>query len=148
MGMTMSQRRVIQLWWFTGLVAVGLLLVTLALYFFETQTLRLLGFFMRPLPQPVREKIISLVQEFIQGMSFFRSTRTLLAYFLWSLGVWLGIIFFYWIFFMAYDVHVPFIFMLPFTFLIGVGASIPTPGMVGGFHSFSKLGMTTQFASH
>jgi uncharacterized membrane protein YbhN (UPF0104 family) len=26
-----------------------------------------------------------------------------------------------------------------------VGASIPTPGMVGGFHSFSKLGMTSFF---
>ncbi len=134
------------LWGIIGVsVASGLLLVTLALYFFETQTLRILSFFLRPLPQRVSEKIISMVQEFIQGMSFFRSTRTLLAYFLWSLVVWLGIIFFYWVFFMAYDVHVPFIFMLPFTFLVGVGASIPTPGMVGGFHSFSKLGMTSFF---
>jgi uncharacterized membrane protein YbhN (UPF0104 family) len=29
----------------------------------------------------------------------------------------------------------------PYIFLTGVGASIPTPGMVGGFHYFSKLGM-------
>jgi hypothetical protein len=26
-----------------------------------------------------------------------------------------------------------------------VGASIPTPGMVGGFHYFSKVGMTSFF---
>jgi len=134
------------LWGIIGVsVASGLLLVTLALFFFESQTLRLLGFFLRPLPQRVSEKIISLVREFIQGMSFFRSIRTLLVYFLWSLVVWLGIIFFYWVFFMAYGVHIPFVFMLPFTFLVGVGASIPTPGMVGGFHSFSKLGMTSFF---
>jgi len=35
--------------------------------------------------------------------------------------------------------------MVPFTFLLGVGASIPTPGMVGGFHSFSRLGLTSFF---
>jgi uncharacterized protein (TIRG00374 family) len=134
------------LWGIVGVsVASGLLLITLALYFFESQTLRILGFFLRPLPQRMREKIVSVVQEFIQGMSFFKSPRTLLAYFLWSLVVWIGIIFFYWVFFLAYDVHIPFVFMLPFTFLVGVGASIPTPGMVGGFHSFSKLGMTSFF---
>ncbi len=134
------------LWGVVGVsVASGLLLITLALYFFEAKTLRILGFFLRPLPQRMREKIVSVVQEFIQGMSFFKSPRTLLAYFLWSLVVWLGIIFFYWVFFLAYDVHIPFVFMLPFTFLVGVGASIPTPGMVGGFHSFSKLGMTSFF---
>jgi len=30
-------------------------------------------------------------------------------------------------------------------FLTMVGASIPTPGMVGGFHYFSKLGLTSFF---
>ncbi|MGB2905495.1 MAG: lysylphosphatidylglycerol synthase transmembrane domain-containing protein [Candidatus Aminicenantaceae bacterium] len=126
-------------------VAAGLLLVILALYFFESLTLRVLGFFLRPLPSRFREKILSLVQEFIQGMSFFKSTRTLLVYFLWSLIVWVSIIFYYWIFLFVYDVHVPFFAMIPFTFLLGVGASIPTPGMVGGFHSFSKLGLTSFF---
>ena len=79
-------------------------------------------------------------------MSFFRSWRTLLVYFLWSLIVWISIVFYYWIFLFVYDVHVPFFAVIPFTFLLGVGASIPTPGMVGGFHSFSKLGLVSFFS--
>ena len=43
------------LWGIVGVsVASGLLLITLALYFFEAKTLRILGFFLRPLPQRVR----------------------------------------------------------------------------------------------
>ena len=44
---------------------------------------------------------------------------------------------------MAYDIRITFFFLIPYVFLLMVGASIPTPGMVGGFHSFSKLGLTT-----
>ena len=36
-----------------------------------------------------------------------------------------------------------FFFVIPYVFLLMVGASIPTPGMVGGYHQFSRLGLTT-----
>ncbi len=58
-----------------------------------------------------------------------------------SFLVWLGIALFYWILFFAYHVRVPYFMVIPYMFLTAVGASIPTPGMVGGFHYFSKLGM-------
>jgi hypothetical protein len=58
-----------------------------------------------------------------------------------SIFVWLGIALFYWVFFVAYHVRVPYFMVVPYMFLTAVGASIPTPGMVGGFHYFSKLGM-------
>lgn len=62
-----------------------------------------------------------------------------------SFVVWLAIIFFYWVFFQAYHVHVPYFLMVPYIFLTMVGASIPTPGMVGGFDYFSKVGMTSLY---
>ena len=62
-----------------------------------------------------------------------------------SFVVWIGIIFFYWIFFLAYNLSVPFYILFPYVFFTMVGASIPTPGMVGGFHYFSKLGLTSFF---
>jgi uncharacterized membrane protein YbhN (UPF0104 family) len=62
-----------------------------------------------------------------------------------SFVVWLGIIFFYWLFFLAYRISIPYLFMIPYIFLTAVGASIPTPGMIGGLDAFSKLGLTTLF---
>ena len=37
---------------------------------------------------------------------------------------------------------IPYFLLIPYIFLTMVGASIPTPGMVGGFHAFSILGLT------
>ena len=67
----------------------------------------------------------------------------MLIYIFLSFVVWLGIIFYYWVFFIAYDVSIPYFFLFPYVFMVMVGASIPTPGMVGGFHYFSKLGLTS-----
>jgi glycosyltransferase 2 family protein len=53
--------------------------------------------------------------------------------------------FFYWMFFFAFNISVPFFFLVPYSFMVMVGASIPTPGMVGGFDYFSRLGLTTFF---
>lgn len=122
--------------------AAVLLLLTLALYFFKDRTLRIIKIVLRPLPERLSAKILELICEFIEGLSFFRSPGNMLRYTLMSFVVWLGIVFYYWIFFLAYKQHVPYFFMIPYCFLVMVGASIPTPGMVGGYHAFSQLGMT------
>jgi uncharacterized membrane protein YbhN (UPF0104 family) len=57
--------------------------------------------------------------------------------------VWLGVILYYWILMFAFHVHVPYFLLVPFVFMTMVGASIPTPGMAGGYDYFSKLGMTS-----
>ena len=62
-------------------------------------------------------------------------------YTLYSFVVWLGIILLYWVFFMSFGIRLSYFLLVPYVFLTMVGASIPTPGMVGGFHYFSKLGM-------
>ncbi len=129
-------------WGIAGIsFAAFFLIITLCLYFFKEKTLSVIKFFLRPVPQKISEKILELSEEFIQGLKFFHSLKDLFIYILLSFVVWLGIIFFYWIFFFAYNISIPFFFLFPFVFMLMIGASIPTPGMVGGFHYFSKLGL-------
>ncbi|MGB6867763.1 MAG: lysylphosphatidylglycerol synthase transmembrane domain-containing protein [Candidatus Aminicenantaceae bacterium] len=124
-------------------IASFLLLVILALYFFKEKTLFIFAFIFKPFSEKISERALKVLEEFIQGLKFFHSLGNLIIYIMLSLVVWLGIMFFYWIFFFAYNISLPYFSLIPFIFLTGVGASIPTPGMVGGFHYFSKLGMTS-----
>ena len=134
------------LWGIIGMaIAVVMLLVTLSLYFFKEKTLKLIAFFLKPLSQKWRETIMNLIDEFIEGLKFFHSVGDVFIYIFWSLVVWINIAFFYWIWLIAFDVRVPFFYIFPFVFLTMVGASIPTPGMAGGFDWFSKYGLTTLY---
>lgn len=134
------------LWGIIGLaVAFFILIVALSFYFFREKTLSVIGFFLKPVSKRISEKILETFHEFIQGLRFFHSIGNFFMYVLWSFIVWLGIIFYYWIFFFAYNISVPFFLLFPYTFLTMVGASIPTPGMVGGYHYFSKIGLTSLF---
>jgi uncharacterized protein (TIRG00374 family) len=134
------------LWGIVGLgFATALLAFSLFFYFFREKALRVAGFFLKPLPLRWREKIIKLLHEFIDGLKFFHSLGNLLIYVVLSIVVWLGIIFLYWVSFFAFNIRIPFYAMLPYVFLTGVGASFPTPGMAGGYHYFSKLGLTSLY---
>lgn len=136
----------LQMWGIIGIALASFLLVLiLSLYFFKEKTLSIISFFLKPFPQRISQKILKLFMEFIQGLKFFHSVENLLVYILFSFVVWLSIIFYYWIFFLAYNISAPYFFLFPYVFLTMVGASIPTPGMVGGFHYFSKLGLTSFF---
>jgi uncharacterized protein (TIRG00374 family) len=134
------------LWGIVGVTfATLMLLVILSLHFFKEKTLFIISKLLKPLPDRISGRILELIHEFIQGLKFFHSIGNLLIYILLSFVVWIGIIFYYWIFFFAYDISVRFFLLFPYCFLVMVGASIPTPGMVGGFHYFSKVGMTSFF---
>jgi uncharacterized protein (TIRG00374 family) len=124
-------------------IATFLLLLILAVYFFKEKALAVFAFLLKPFSKKISEKVLNVLEEFIQGLKFFHSVGNLFVYILLSVVVWLGITLFYWVFLLAYDIDVQFFSTFPYVFLTGVGASIPTPGMVGGFHYFSKLGMTS-----
>jgi len=126
-------------------LAFGLLIISLGLYFLRDKALSLVSFIIRLFPQKVRQSILSLVDEFIEGLKFFHSWKDLLQYLFLSFVVWMGIIFYYWICFFAYHLKLSYFLVCPYVFLILVGASIPTPGMVGGFDYFSKLGLTSLY---
>ena len=134
----------LHLWGILGVaIALFALVVVLFLYFFKEKALSIIAFFLKPFPHTVSHKVLGVFEEFIQGLRFFHSIGNSLVYIFLSFVVWLGIIFYYWIFFFAYNVSVPYFFLIPYVFLTMVGASIPTPGMAGGFHYFSMVGMTS-----
>ncbi len=126
-------------------IAASILAVILLLYFYKERALRVVGFVLKPFPERFRSAVLALLREFIDGLRFFRTGSQLGLYAVLSLAVWLGIVLFYWVFFFAYHVRLPYFLVIPYVFLTAVGASIPTPGMVGGFHYFSKLGMVLLF---
>lgn len=126
-------------------IAFGLLVISLGLYFLRDKAMALVSFLVRIFPQKLRKSIMSLVDEFIEGLKFFHSFKDLLQYLFLSFVVWMGIIFYYWICFFAYNLKLSYFLLCPHVFLILVGASIPTPGMVGGFDYFSKLGLTSLY---
>ncbi|MCX6566444.1 MAG: lysylphosphatidylglycerol synthase transmembrane domain-containing protein [Candidatus Aminicenantes bacterium] len=137
----------------TGLGIIGasaatvLLAVCLGFIFFRDKALALTGAVLRIriFSERFRAKVLELLHEFIDGLKFFRSPRTLLAYIALSFVVWLGIIFYYWVFFLAFDIHLNYFFLFPYIFLTAVGASIPTPGMIGGYHTFSQQALIELF---
>jgi uncharacterized protein (TIRG00374 family) len=129
-------------WGIIGAVlASGLLVFSLLFYFFKDKALRVSAAVLKPLPHKVRDVILKLLHEFIDGLKIFHSLGNLLTYIGLSFVVWLGITLFYWVFFHAFGLHIPYFLLIPYIFLSMVGASIPTPGMAGGFHYFSKLGL-------
>jgi uncharacterized protein (TIRG00374 family) len=122
-----------------------LIFIILSLYFFRERALSVIAFFLRPFPRKISSKIHEFLEEFIRGLKFFHSVRNLLIYAFFSFVVWLGHVFYYWMFFLAYNISIPYFLIFPYTFLLMVGASIPTPGMVGGFHYFSKIALTSLY---
>jgi len=133
-------------WGKVGLVlSLLLFMLIILIYSLKEKANQLVLSLSRPFPERMRWRVINFGQEFIEGLKFFQSWPRLIGYFCLSLVVWLGICFFYWIFLFAYEVRVPFFLTIPYVFLTGVGASIPTPGMAGGFDYFSRVGLTSLY---
>lgn len=140
LGVEAGQR--LAFWGTVGVaIAAALLTLTLLLYFFRERAIRVVAFLLKPLPEKARGAVLGLLREFISGLDFFRSPGQLGLYAGLSVVVWLGIALFYWTLFFAYHVRVPYFLVVPYVFLTAIGASIPTPGMIGGFHYFSKLAL-------
>jgi glycosyltransferase 2 family protein len=132
----------LKFWGTVGIVvAAGLIGLSVALYVFREKAISVVALLLKPLPEKARNAVARGLRSFVEGLKIFRSPRQLASYAVLSFLVWLGIALFYWILFFAYHVKVPYFMVIPYMFLTAVGASIPTPGMIGGFHYFSKLGM-------
>lgn len=123
-------------------VSIGLLAIITALYFLKDRAAALVARLLRRAPEKFAGQVLTLLREFIEGLRCFRTAGSLGLLFLLSLLVWMGIVVYYWVFILAYRVPAPFVLVIPYVFLTGVGASIPTPGMVGGYDYFSRLGLT------
>lgn len=133
-------------WGKAGLIlSIILFAAIISIYCLKDRARKIIRFLARPFPEKFRGPVERFGLEFIDGLKFFHSLFRLLGYFALSLLVWLGICFFYWVFFLAYGLKIPYFLSVPYVFLTMVGASIPTPGMAGGFDYFSKIGLTALY---
>ncbi len=96
-------------------------------------------FILKLFPERFREKIKNSAKSLIYGMNFINPPSRAVAFIIWGLIVWISVVLQYWMGLMAFSVNRPPIEVIPFTAVLLVGVSIPTPGMAGGFEVASKF---------
>jgi uncharacterized protein (TIRG00374 family) len=99
------------------------------------------------LPASLAERVAGLVRTFAEGLAIVRQPGRLAAALVYSLPLWLSIAAGIWLVTRAFHIEMPFTGSFLIVALLVVGVAVPTPGAVGGFHYFYKLGATAFFAA-
>jgi uncharacterized protein (TIRG00374 family) len=99
------------------------------------------------LPASLAERATGLVRTFAEGLAIVRQPKRLAAAVVFSLPLWLSIAAGIWLVTRAFHIEMPFTGSFLIVALLVVGVAVPTPGAVGGFHYFYKLGATAFFAA-
>ncbi len=107
---------------------------------------KIIMFITKPFPLRIRNEVVKIGNGFVEGINFFSSSRvnTILSLF-FSLTLWLCISLSYYSFLWFSGVKESFFLIFPYIMILAIGASIPTPGMVGGFHAASRLALVSIF---
>jgi uncharacterized protein (TIRG00374 family) len=134
-----------------GALAAGVCLVVLVVLFFLAGHPATLELLMRGLtkvlPARLAERAGRLVRTFAEGLAIVRQPRRLLVAIALSLPLWLSISLGIWLVSRAFHIEMPFTGSFLIVALLVVGVAVPTPGAVGGFHYFYRLGTTAFFAA-
>lgn len=134
-----------------GALAGGLCLIALVVLFFlagHPATLdRLTAGLSATLPARLAERASRLVRTFATGLAVVRQPGRLAVSLILSLPLWLSIAFGIWLVTRAFHIDMPFTGSFLIVALLVVGVAVPTPGAVGGFHYFYRLGATAFFAA-
>jgi glycosyltransferase 2 family protein len=101
----------------------------------------------RMLPERLGDAAGRLVRAFAEGLAIVRQPRRLLVALALSLPVWLLIATGIWLTTRAFHIDMPFTGAFLLQALLVVGVAVPTPGAVGGFHYFYRLGVTTFYGA-
>jgi uncharacterized protein (TIRG00374 family) len=133
-----------------GGVAVGALsLVVLAVMFVlagrPAMLSRLEGLLDARLPTRLARQAMRLVHAFATGLLIVRQPARLALAVGLSVPVWLSIAVSIWAVTRAFHIEFPFIGSFLIMALLVIGVAVPTPGAVGGFHYFYRLGAVSFF---
>jgi uncharacterized protein (TIRG00374 family) len=132
-----------------ALTAAGATLVVIVLLAFHKNSARALGVLERVfsrLPARLAGPFRSGLAAFGDGLAVFQAPPAhLLALLGQSLVIWLGIALGFALCNLAFAIDLPFHANFLLIAFLTVGVSIPTPGMVGGFHAFFLLAMNQAF---
>jgi len=134
-----------------GTLAAAVCLVVLVVLFFlagHPGTLdRLTLGLTKVLPARLSDRAAKLVRTFAEGLSIVRQPGRLAMAIALSLPLWLSIALGIWLVTRAFHIVMPFTGAFVIVALLVVGVAVPTPGAVGGFHYFYRLGVTAFFAA-
>lgn len=99
------------------------------------------------LPPRLAQKTMHLVHAFAAGLLIVRQPARLAIAVGLSLPVWLTIAVSIWAVTRAFHIEFPFLGSFLMLALLVVGVAVPTPGAVGGFHYFYRLGAVSFFGA-
>jgi glycosyltransferase 2 family protein len=124
-----------------GALASGVILLVLGLNAFRPAlTHRVVDFCLRPVPRGVRDRLSGLIYGLLDGLAVTRDPIRLAQAVALSVPLWLSIAAGIWLVTVAFHMTIPFTGSFLFVALLTVGVSVPTPGAVGGFHEFFRIG--------
>jgi len=124
-----------------GALGAGGVLLVLALNAVRpVLTHRLVDFCLGFLPGRFRDKLSGLVYGLLDGLAVTRDLLRLTQAVALSFPLWLSIATGIWLATVAFHMTVPFTGSFLIMALLTVGVAVPTPGAVGGFHEFFRIG--------
>ncbi|HEX6209280.1 MAG TPA: lysylphosphatidylglycerol synthase transmembrane domain-containing protein [Methylomirabilota bacterium] len=134
-----------------GLVTAAVCAVALLVLFFLAGHPRLLdrltAGLTRVLPARLAATAGRLLRLFAGGLAAVRQPGRLAVALLLSVPLWLSIAVGIWLVTQAFHIALPFTGSFLVLMLLVVGVAVPTPGAVGGFHYFYRLGVTAFYAA-
>ncbi len=119
-----------------------LMILFLVIFLFKQKTMDFWGKICTIFPNKISKGLINFGDKFIEGIIELFNNKRKIAIIIHSLIIWGLISISYWIALIDFGLKVNFITIIPYIIALLVGASIPTPGMVGGFEALSQLALT------
>jgi len=101
----------------------------------------------RWLPARLASGATRFVHTFAQGLAIVRQPGRLAMAMVLSVPLWLSIAAGIWLVSHAFHIDLPFTGSFLIMALLVVGVAVPTPGAVGGFHYFYRLGVTAFYGA-
>jgi uncharacterized protein (TIRG00374 family) len=130
-----------------GAVAIGVAAVFFALAGHPGRLGRLMLRIERVLPGPLARAAARFVQTFAEGLAVMRQPGRLVAALLLSIPLWLSIAAGIWLTSKAFHITFPYTASFLVMTMLVVGVAVPTPGAIGGFHTFYQFSVETFFAA-
>jgi uncharacterized protein (TIRG00374 family) len=122
--------------WSSFVLFVGLLSFFVLVQYRNEMAMKIVGIFIKPLPDKFGEKIVSMVHSFTDGLMILKDVRGFFASFALSLPVWAAMVLSYYPINLAFGIDLPMIpSILIISLTIGIFISLfPTPAFMGSFH--------------
>lgn len=129
-----------------GVGALGVLSVLIAFHWYAEPILAFCDRLLSRLPERIARPAAALLRSFGEGLAIFKAPPALLlAIFAQSFVVWLLIALSLHFSNLAFGLTLPFHATFVMLVFLTVGVAVPTPGMVGGFHTAYLLALTEAF---